>query len=209
MRREKQKQRKLSGILECDGTSLRSWKVSGTQGLAYVQLYGVIERNSRKVSLYDIGIGNAPNLRKPGSPHQSPGPKLLVILPGRGEKGCMWKTTCLISDGAKVYPKIARSLKILIRSVNHSKGEFQRMDRLHGAKLSVHTGGIDQAWKDLKQNIPQSTATRQDGPRNPRLWQYATQWQWRWEHHTVANLSRVTADTLRAMGRCKRAEDCR
>ena len=41
------------------------------------------------------------------------------------------------------------------------------------------------------------------------LWQYATQWQWRWEHHTVANLSRVTAETLRAMWRCKRAEDCR
>ena len=41
------------------------------------------------------------------------------------------------------------------------------------------------------------------------MWQYATQWQWRWEHHTVANLSPVTAETLRAMWRCKRAEDCR
>jgi len=52
--------------------------------------------------------------------------------------------------------------------------------------------------KNLQQNIPQGIAARKDGRTNPELWQYATQWEWRWEHHTVANLSRVTAETFRA-----------
>ena len=105
------------------------------------------------------------------------------------------KTSCIISDGAKVYPKIAKTLKILNRSVSHATGEFQRTDRLHGSKVSVHTGGIDQAWKDLKKNVP---ASRKDRAPNPLLWQYATEWQWRWENSACANLSRLTAETLRA-----------
>ena len=107
-------------------------------------------------------------------------------------------TWCYASDGAKVYPKIAKTLKILNRSVSHATGEFQRTHRLHGSKVSVHTGGIDQAWKDLKKNVPNSIATRKDGAPNPLLWQYAAQWQWRWENSTCANLSRLTAETLRA-----------
>ena len=67
-----------------------------------------------------------------------------------------------------------------------------------GSKVSVRTGGIDQAWKDLKKNVPNSIATRKDGAPNPLLWQYATQWQWRWENSACANLSRLTAETLRA-----------
>ena len=107
-------------------------------------------------------------------------------------------TWCYASDGAKVYPKIAKTLKILNRSVSHATGEFQRTHRLHGSKVSVHTGGIDQAWKDLKKKVPNSIATRKDGAPNPLLWQYATQWQWRWENSACANLSRLTAETLRA-----------
>ena len=47
-------------------------------------------------------------------------------------------------------------------------------------------------------NVPNSIATRKDGAPNPLLWQYATQWQWRWENSACANLSRLTAETLRA-----------
>ena len=87
---------------------------------------------------------------------------------------------------------------LALADIRDATGEIQRTDRLHGSKVSVHTGGIDQAWKDLKKNVPNSIATRKDGAPNPLLWQYATQWQWRWENSACANLSRLTAETLRA-----------
>ena len=191
----RQKKRKLRGLIECDGTSIRSYKIAGTQNLAYVQLYGAIERTSRKVNLYQLGIAVSKNLGKP-PPESWAKISATSFLTDVEKTDAAGKTSCIISDGAKVYPKIAKTLKILNRSVSHATREFQRTDKLHASKVSVHTGSIDQAWKDLKKNVPNSIATRKDGAPNPLLWQYATQWQWRWENS--ANLSRLTAETLRA-----------
>ena len=194
----RQRKRKLSGILECDGTSLRSWKIGGTQNLAYVQLFGSIQRHSRKTNLYDIGLGIAKNLGKPPpeSWNKISKTRFFEDVEKTDLKG---RTTCIISDGAKVYPKIKKHLRLLHRSVSHAKGEFQRTDRLWGSTVSVHTGGIDQAWSSLKANIPKSVATRKHGQVNPQLWSYCTQWQWRFENHLHANLSRLTAQTLRSL----------
>ena len=85
-----------------------------------------------------------------------------------------------------------------IRDATRPTSSLALADIRDGSKVSVHTGGIDQAWKDLKKNVPNSIATRKDGAPNPLLWQDATQWQWRWENSACANLSRLTAETLRA-----------
>ena len=142
-------EQKAPGILECDGTSIRSYKIAGTQNLAYVQLYGAIERKSRKVNIYQLGIAVSKNLGKP-PPESWSKISATSFLTDVDKKDADGKTSCIISDGAKVYPKLAAHLKILNRSVSHASGEFERTDRLHGCKISVHTGGIDQTWKDLK-----------------------------------------------------------
>ena len=77
--------------------------------------------------------------------------------------------TVLITDGARCYPKLAGALKVPHRSVDHSNGVFQQWDRVPGQRLSVHTGGIDQAWKAAKSFIPQSLSSRKDGRANPLL----------------------------------------
>ena len=40
--------------------------------------------------------------------------------------------TILVSDGARCYPKLAREMKVLHRSVDHSHGVFQKWDRVRG-----------------------------------------------------------------------------
>ena len=80
---------------------------------------------------------------------------------------------------------------------------------LWGSTVSVHTGGIDQAWSSLKANIPKSVSTRKNGQVNSQLWTYCTQWQWRFENHLNANLSRVTAETLRSLWTSSRKMRCK
>ena len=80
--------------------------------------------------------------------------------------------TCLISDGAPAYLKLCPRMKLLHRACCHSKGQFVVQSRLHGQKLSVHTGGIDSAWKLCKAAVPSSVGTKTADGFNVRIDQY-------------------------------------
>eukprot|EP00438_Fugacium_kawagutii_P032209 Skav231669 [mRNA] locus=scaffold597:100399:102855:+ [translate_table: standard] len=51
----RQKKRKLSGILEADATSLRRMRLGQTTTLRYFQVFGVVKRHAREVQLYNLG----------------------------------------------------------------------------------------------------------------------------------------------------------
>ena len=90
-------------------------------------------------------------------------------------------STVLITDEARCYPKLAGALKVPHRSFDQSNGVFQRWDRVLGQRLSVRTGGVDQAWKAAKSFIPQSLSSRKDGRANPLLMKHLRMYQWRFE----------------------------
>ena len=106
--------------------------------------------------------------------------------------------TCLISDGAPCYDKIASCTGLLKRSVNHSKGEFERKERLHNKVISVHTGSIDNVWKMLKEHIPNSVNSKSGGHPNAVIMKYCRQWQWRYENASCLDLCKITAKRFRS-----------
>ena len=81
----------------------------------------------------------------------------------------------------------------------------ERIDCM-AAKSVCTRVGLTKLGKTWKKNIPNSISTRRKGKPNPLLWTYATQWQWRWENIACANLSRLTAETLRANKRWRCCE---
>eukprot|EP00434_Breviolum_minutum_P028966 symbB.v1.2.025624.t1/scaffold2499.1/size77698/2 len=112
-----QNSRKLAGLVEVDGTSLRSWRLPGTQMLAYYQLFGAIQRGSRMVNIYSVGVSHARNMGKP--PPESFARIFWTAFPkDLDRKDNEGRTSCLISDGAPCYPKLKRELKVLHRFVN-------------------------------------------------------------------------------------------
>ena len=195
---EKQQQtRKLQGLIECDGTSIRSWKVPNTTNLCYWQLYGACERGHRVVNLYDIRLAISRNFGKPppGSYTRIASTSFFEDVSYRTDSG---QRTCLISDGAPCYDKIASCTGLLKRSVNHSKGEFERKERLHNKVISVHTGSIDNVWKMLKEHIPNSVNSKSGGHPNAVIMKYCRQWQWRYENASCLDLCKITAKRFRS-----------
>ena len=191
-----QNSRKLAGLVEVDGTSLRSWRLPGTQTLAYYQLFGAVQRGSRMVHIYSIGVSHARNMGKPPPESfarifQTAFPKDLDRTDNEG------RTSCLISDGAPCYPKLTRELKVLHRSVSHASGEFVKKEKIHGRQVSIHMGEIDNVWHAIKAAIPKSLTTKRKGEVNPLLLQYARQWQWRWFNSRCSNLALATARYFR------------
>ena len=133
---EKQQQnRKLQGLIECDGTSIRFWKVPKTTNLCYWQLFGACERGRRVVNLYDLSLAISRNFGKPPPESYSriASTSFFEDVSYQTDSG---QRTCLISDGAPCYDKIASCTGLLKRSVNHSKGEFERKERLHNKVIS-------------------------------------------------------------------------
>ena len=187
-----QNSRKLAGLVEVDGTSLRSWRLPRTQMLAYYQLFGAIQRGSRMVNIYSIGVSHARNMGKP--PPESFARIFRTAFPkDLDRKDNEGRTSCLISDGAPCYPKLKRELKVLHRSVSHAKGEFVKKDKIHGCQVSIHTGEIDNVWNAINSAIPNSLTTKSKGEVNPLLLHYARQWQWRWSNSRSSNLALATA----------------
>ena len=128
-----QNSRKLAGLVEVDGTSLRSWRLPGTQMLAYYLLFGAIQRGSRMVNIYSIGVSHARNMGKP--PPESFARIFRTAFPkDLDRKDNEGRTSCLISDGAPCYPKLKRELKVLHRSVSHAKGEFVKKTKFMAAR---------------------------------------------------------------------------
>ena len=80
-------------------------------------------------------------------------------------------SSCLLTDGAPCYPKVAAKCNAKHFYVNHSQGEFQRKNRFQNKSLSVHTGTIDSCWKQMKTHIPKSLgSTSNQVPFRIRSW---------------------------------------
>ena len=190
----------LRGIIEADGTSVRHWQSGGC--LHYHQWFGMIERNpsgnkrSRKLVLWDIGVATAKR-------HGKPPPESFAKISRTGACNSITTThtgykSLLCSDGAPCYPKVASSFGCLHRSVNHSKGEFNRTDRLRfdGRKqrIDVHTGTIDAAWHQLKDAIPSSLAAQ-----SPKISVYIRAKQFRMVNAHEENLMDVCVRSLKQL----------
>lgn len=168
----------------------------------YHQWFGMIERNpsgnkrSRKLVLWDIGVATAKR-------HGKPPPESFAKISKTGACNSITTThtgykSLLCSDGAPCYPKVASSFGCLHRSVNHSKGEFNRTDRLRfdGRKqrIDVHTGTIDAAWHQLKDAIPSSLAAQ-----SPKISVYIRAKQFRMVNAHEENLMDVCVRSLKQL----------
>ena len=67
--------------------------------------------------------------------------------------------------------------------VNHSAGEFERIERFRNKSLSVHTGTIDSCWKQMKTHIPKSL-----GSQSKQVPLGIRSWQWRFTHADHSDL---------------------
>ncbi|CAK9013870.1 unnamed protein product [Durusdinium trenchii] len=188
-----QDSRKLSGLLEVDGTSIRKFVLPGSTTLRYTQYFGALKRGTRCIHLYRLPDADSKSFGKPPPESFARIQKtdfmrqVLPMTPGLGK-------TSLISDGAPpAYLKLCPELKVLHRACCHSKGQFVERSRIHGLRTEVHTGGIDSCWKLCKAAIPPSVLTKSDGSFNPKIDVYIRSWQWRWENTTCTNLCKKTA----------------
>ena len=57
-----QRHRQLSGVVEADATSLRKAVVPGSTTLRYFQAFGVVQRDVKRVNLYDLGHSDSVNI---------------------------------------------------------------------------------------------------------------------------------------------------
>ena len=187
-----QQKRTLSGLLEVDGTSFRKFVLPGTTTLRYMQYFGALQRGTRKINLYRLKDADSRSYGKP--PPESFdritktefASQVQTWKPGFGR-------TCLISDGAPAYLKLCPRMNLLHRACCHSKGQVVVQSRLHGQKLSVHTGGIDSAWKLCKAAVPSSVSTKTADGFNAKIDQYIRSWRWRWENALCPDLLKKTA----------------
>ena len=93
------------------------------------------------------------------------------------------KSSCLLTDGAPCYPKVAKECRAKHFFVNHRAGEFQRAERFRNRALSVHTGTIDSCWAQMKNYIPKSLS-----PQSKQIPLRIRSWQWRFTHAAHDNL---------------------
>ena len=79
---------------------------------------------------------------------------------------------------------------------NHSQQVWVRkVNRGPLGVLKVHTGKIDNCWKQAKAFLPSNMLTKKGKNKDVMLWLRC--WQWRYENKT-ARLFTMTASTLRA-----------
>ena len=180
--------RSLSGVLEVDGTSIRKFKLEHSTTLRYLQYFGALQRGQRILNLYPLGEADSKNLGKPP-------PESYNKIRASGFFDDVQAGSVLVSDGAPCYPKIAKEMKLIHRSCNHSKGQFVAKSRVQGKSFKAHTGGVDSAWQLLKESIPKSVSTRAKGTAkfNSKIHMYIRAWQWRWENTAATNLCKKTA----------------
>jgi hypothetical protein len=110
-----QEKRKLSGLLEVDGTSIRKFVLPGTATLRYLQYFGALQRGKRCINLYRLQDADSKAFGKP--PPESFGrisktQFVRQVLQTTASSG----RTCLISDGAPAYVKLCPRMKVLHRA---------------------------------------------------------------------------------------------
>ena len=80
----------------------------------------------------------------------------------------------LFMDGARAYESICNEIGLKWSSVDHSKGEFVRRERLWGKLRTVSTQGIDGCWGSLKTFL-----RSRGGVRGEHLESNVKEYQWR------------------------------
>ena len=92
-------------------------------------------------------------------------------------------SSCLLTDGAPCYQRVAKECKAKHFYVNHSAGEFERTERFRNKSLSAHKGTIDSCWKQMKTHIPKSL-----GSQSKQVPLRIRSWQWRFTHADHSDL---------------------
>ena len=180
---------KLRGVLEMDGTSVRHKRSSSIgSGLGFSSE----QRVQRELALFDLGLATAKNWGKP--PPESyakiTAVQALDMMEVRsGKRGHV--STLVVTDGAPCYPRLCKERRLLHRAVNHSKGEFSKIDRVGRSRVDIHTGGIDAIWKECKRAIPGNLAAG-----SPYIPLYMKAFQWRFCQKLSRNLLRDTGFAL-------------
>ncbi|CAE7197797.1 unnamed protein product [Symbiodinium sp. CCMP2592] len=182
----KQQLRQVTGDVEADGTSIRHWRsLQRPSRNVYLQYFALYQRptracSDRVVNLYQLPLVESRCGGKP--PPESFDRCHPCVQAGLGTKDKRGRKTLLISDGAKCYPRLAKSRGVLLRQCNHSGGVFCVKKQVPGRSLiPIHTGSVDSFWNILKKGIPSTLRTHSKGVPNPLLWKYARSVQWRWE----------------------------
>ncbi|CAE7574830.1 unnamed protein product [Symbiodinium microadriaticum] len=181
----KQQLRQVAGDVEADGTSIRWRSLERPSRNVYLQYFALYQRPTRRcldrvVNLYQLPLVESRCGGKP--PPESFDRCHPFVQEGRGVRDKRGRKTLLISDGAKCYPRLARSRGVLLRQCNHSGGVFSLKQQVPQRSFtSIHTGSVDSFWNILKKGIPSTLRTHSKGVPNPLLWKYARSVQWRWE----------------------------
>ncbi|CAE7813068.1 unnamed protein product, partial [Symbiodinium necroappetens] len=135
-----------------DGTCLKLFKRAGSN--FHVALWGLVQRPTNHEALEQI-------------------------LPT--VKGDREMASVLLTDGAKVYNKLAKAYGLQHKFVVHSKSEWSKTVSAgsHG-RLRVNTGLIDERWKCIKGYVPVSLSggSRDDSETtfSPHLFNYLYSW---------------------------------
>ena len=154
------KSMKLRGVVEADGTALRLYKRGGHNH--FVALWGLVERpksaSMPRLLVYMVPVKKvSPNSVCPVECREDVlnTEGLKSILPC--QRGGRKVESLLISDGAKLYGKLAAEHGMRHQFVVHSRGEWSRKhnSRAHG-RLQINTGLIDQRWSNIKAFLPKS-----------------------------------------------------
>ncbi|CAE7649437.1 unnamed protein product [Symbiodinium sp. KB8] len=175
---------KLSGVLEGDGTCLKLFKRAGSN--FHVALWGLVQRPTSqevpKMLVYIVPVKKtAHNAVCPVESREDilQTKALEQILPT--VKGDREMASVLLTDGAKVYNKLAKAYGLQHKFVVHSKSEWSKTESAgsHG-RQRVNTGLIDERWKCIKGYVPVSLSggSRDDSETSfsPHLFNYLYSW---------------------------------
>ena len=175
---------KLRGVLEGDGTCLKLFKRAGSN--FHVALWGLVQRPTSqevpKMLVYIVPVKKtAHNAVCPVESREDilQTKALEQILPT--VKGDREMASVLLTDGAKVYNKLAKAYGLQHKFVVHSKSEWSKTESAgsHG-RLRVNTGLIDERWKCIKGYVPVSLSggSRYDSETSfsPHLFNYLYSW---------------------------------
>ena len=177
---------KLSGIVEADGTALKLYKRRGHNN--FIALWGLAERpqnqNPARMVVYMMPV------KQVAHNAVCPVESRADVLSCKGLEHVVSQETdsgkvasLLVTDGAKLYERLAKEHKLKHRYVVHSKGQFAEKKRVSGrGTVNINTGLIDQRWSAIKHYVPKSlNGSSKEGSTPtfcPHLWAYVYSSWW-------------------------------
>ena len=174
---------RLRGVLEGDGTCLKLFKRAGSN--FHVALWGLVQRPTNKevpkMLVYIVPVKKtAHNAVCPVESREDilQTQALEKVLPT--VKGNRQMASVLLTDGAKVYNKLAKAYGLQHKFVVHSKSEWSKTESAGSHGRLVNTGLIDERWKCIKGFVPVSLSggSRDESETtfSPHLFNYLYSW---------------------------------